>query len=101
MSLLSDQMSANFEIVGLLSGTIGRSCIFHNAFGCRSRRHSLTCSLHISIEGSMEEAVKCVQVADKCVVAFFPHAIATLPSIQEHLYKTFPICMSKTSSTRI
>ena len=70
-------MSADFEIIGLLSGINRRSCIFHEVCGFDLQVGGVVrlvpCS--VSIERFVKEAIKCVKAVercDQCTVALSP-----------------------------
>eukprot|EP00977_Amphora_coffeiformis_P013799 scaffold3718_cov131-Amphora_coffeaeformis.AAC.1 len=85
-------MVFDFEIVGLNSSTNGRSCCLHETcgedVGIGEVLRLVPCV--VSVDGSIEEAVKCVKVEDgkdSCTVVYVPWVIAKLPVVQDHLNK--------------
>jgi len=86
------QKMHDLEIVGLKSSTNGRSCCLHSCCGedisIGSILRLVKCT--VSVDGSVEEAVKCVRVVDgmdSCTVAFIPRVLAKLPKVTKQLNK--------------
>lgn len=90
--MAEDNINPDLEIVGLESGTNGRSCTIHRACGATVEvgdvLRLVRCT--VTINGEAEEAIKCVKVVDSidtCVVAYVPRVQALLPKTEEHLNK--------------
>jgi len=82
----------DFEIVGLKSSTNGRSCCLHTCCGediaIGDVLRLVPCA--VSIEGVIEDAVKCVKVVagvDECTVVYVPRVVADLPAVKKHFNK--------------
>ena len=92
MSMERNDSSIDLEVVGLESGSNGRSCTIHRACG-RSVEvgdvlRLVRCT--VDVDGSAEEAIKCVKVVDSvdtCTVAYVPRVQARLAKVEEHLNK--------------
>ena len=82
----------DFEIVGLLSDTNGRSCTLH---GCCGEHVQVGDTLRlvacvVTIKDEPENAIKVVKMEDaidSCTVGFVPRVQATLPKVKSHLNK--------------
>ena len=82
----------DLEIVGLKASTNGRSCCIHRCCGEQVKLGSILrlVKCTVSVDGIVEEAVKCVEVKegiDGCTVGFVPRVLATLPLVKKHLNK--------------
>ena len=82
----------DFEIVGLLSSTNGRSCTLHDCCGKEVEvgdvLRLVACT--VSVDGVVEEALKLVRVldgVDQCTVAFVPRVLMSLPAVKNHINK--------------
>ena len=84
----------DFEIVGLKSSTNGRSCCLHACCGDEVTIGTILrlVKCTVSVNGTIEEAVKCVKVTngiDGCTVAlaFVPRVLANLPVVKKQINK--------------
>ena len=82
----------DFEIVGLLSSSNGRSCTLHDCCGqdvnVGDVLRLVGCT--VSMEGRVEDAVKLVKVVDGldlCTVAFVPRVLMSLPAVKNQMNK--------------
>ena len=82
----------DFEVVGLLSSSNGRSCTLHECCGeevmVGDVLRLVACT--VSVEGTVEEAVKLVKVVegvDHCTVGFVPRVLMSLPIVKNQMNK--------------
>ena len=91
-SVVNQSSMYDFEIVGLLSSSNGRSCCLHDICGKSVEvgdvLRLVKCS--VSVDGTIEEAVKLVKVVegvDWCNVAFVPRVLMSLPAVKNQMNK--------------
>ena len=84
-----DEDPPDIEIVGLTSGTNGRSCTLHEICGNQVGEGNIVrlvrTILPNAVSGGHEDAIKCVLIGqdgeDACIVGFIPRAMVHLPQI--------------------
>eukprot|EP00977_Amphora_coffeiformis_P026837 scaffold31040_cov214-Amphora_coffeaeformis.AAC.1 len=81
-----------FEVVGLLSSSNGRCCTIHDCCGEKIEvgdvLRLVACT--VSVEGTVEEAIKLVRVmdgVDQCTVGFVPRILMSLPAVKNQMNK--------------
>ena len=83
-------MERDLEIVGLKCNTNGQSCEMHDTCGEQVKEGDVLILLKdvVDINGSTEEAVKCVRLVDgsySCTVAFVPRAHVRSTAVQQNI----------------